>query len=629
MKRNVYLNAIELEKVPSVLQTLLADCNYTYQTETITVKESLHRTVAESLYANISSPSYNASAMDGVALQAIHTKGANESNPVTIRKTDFVYINTGNVLPNTFDAVVMIEDVFENNDQSITLYKSIRSFENVRPIGEDITKGDLIFPIHHKIRPIDISAMISAGFETIKVVVEPKIAIIPTGDEIVSELSRMKKGSILDSNSYYVQNELAMIHLESKVQEIQADIFDVFERNLLSYANDFDILLVIAGSSAGSKDFVKSITKKNGEVYAHGVNMKPGRPVVIGRINQTPLIGLPGYPVSTYMVFEQVVKPLLSLMLHSKEETKKIVQAKLVKKVYSSLKNHEFVRVALGKIKNELVAIPLDRKAGATMSLVKAEGIVKIPKNSEGYLVGEIVDVMLVNEYLDVDNSLVVIGSHDILFDMLQDELVESNIQLISNHVGSFGGIMSIHNNECHIAPVHMLSPNGVYNEFILKKYLSTDYVLVEGVKRNQGIYVKKGNPKKIKTISDLSRISFVNRQRGSGTRLLLDHLLEKEGIDSNQIKGYEYELSTHILVAESVKDERFDAGLGVESVAHFSGVDFIKIGEESYDYLVRKDFLDSALYKTFIQQLNSNQFRKRMENIGGYLFGNVGRIIK
>lgn len=617
MKRNIYLNAVEYNNLDSILEELLKRSNYDQQTKTINTKESLHYITSKSIYANVSSPSYNASAMDGIAIKSETTKNADESNPVTLKPTDFIYINTGNIVPLEFDAVVMIEDVHQNKDNSITLYQSSKLYENIRPIGEDITKGNLILPKHHQVRPIDIAALISAGINEIEVIKPINIAIIPTGDEIVDDSKDMTKGNIQDSNSYFVKNELNLLHVNATIFPIQKDIFERLEDTIVTASTQYDLLLIGAGSSAGNKDFVKAITEKNGTVLSHGINIKPGKPTVIGLVNKTPLIGLPGFPVSTYISFNKVVKPLICKMMSMEEIKPYKIQATLSQKVYSSLKNHEFIRVRLATVNNKLIAIPLSRKAGVTMSVVNADGILTIPKNSEGFKRGDIVEVELLS-HKSHTKTIVINGSHDILFDYIQENLSNKGVTLLSTHTGSMGGVLSISNNECHIAPVHVLK-NGTYNTHLINEFLTEDYILVNGVERIQGLYVKKGNPKNITQLSDIKNHRFVNRQLGSGTRILLDYLLHKENINLTTIKGYNFELTTHTLVAESIKDDRFDVGLGVKSVALTQNIDFIPLMNESYDFIIHKSFLKDPLYKLFTETLHSATFKKTLEKLGGY----------
>ena len=629
MKRNVYLKSTDLKDINPILDLITK--NYVIKEEVISVIDSLNRISFEAVYANVSSPFYSASAMDGIAVKASSTYGASETTPVILHKEDIIYINTGNEIPDKFDAVVMIEDVYDNNDGSISLIKSVKPYQDIRPIGEDIVQGDMVIPKNHLIRPVDISALLSAGIGEIKVIKKPKVAIIPTGDEIIRDVKELKNGKIIDSNSFFMKNELTLLGATSYIYDVVVDEFDLLENAIIDACNNYDLILIGAGSSAGSKDFAKNIIEKNGIVHVHGISIKPGKPTIIGEINDIPIIGIPGYPVSTFIAFDLIVKPIIKKFLNIEEEVKKVIKAKLTKKIYSSLKNEEFIRVKLGIIDNEYIATPLDRGAGITMSLVKADGVMIVPKNSEGYLAGSTVNVTLIKDVREIEKSLISIGSHDILLDKVDDFMSNNNYHLSSSHIGSFGGIMAIKSKGCHIAPVHVLDDDGSYNVNILDKYLDDNYSLVRGVSRVQGLMVKKGNPKKITCLKDLlnSNITFVNRQRGSGTRILLDYMLKKEGIDGSKIVGYDFELSTHMLVASSVKDPRFDCGMGIVSVANLNNLDIVEVGRENYDFLVLKEIIGTPIYNEFITVLRSNEFKDELDKLGGYVIENIGDIIK
>ncbi len=631
MRRKVYLNSVDLKEIPGIIDKLISESKYNNSPEVLKTTKLLNRITFEAIYAKVSSPFYNAAAMDGITLKASLTYGASETNPVTISKQDYIPVNTGNVIPLKYDAVVMIEDVIENSDGSINLIKSVRPFQDIRPIGEDIVQGDMVLPKNHKIRPVDISALLSAGIKEVKVIKKPLIAIIPTGDEIINDIEELKAGKIIDSNSYYIFNELELLGGKAKILSIQEDVFDTLEKVIVEATNTCDLVIIGAGSSAGTKDFAKSIVEKNGTVYVHGIGIKPGKPTIIGEINNTPIVGLPGYPVSTFIAFDIVVKPIILSYLNQEFNSQRIVKATLTKKVYSSLKNHEFIRVKLGVIDNRIIATPLDRGAGVTMSLVKADGIMVIDKNSEGYIEMSEVEVHLFRNIKEIEKSLIVIGSHDILLDKVDDLMSNEKFHLSSSHIGSFGGIMAIKNRGCHIAPVHILGENGIYNDFIIEKYLDDTYSLVRGVTRIQGLYVKTGNPKNIKSWKDLERddVTFVNRQRGSGTRILLDYLLEKENIKKENIIGYDLELGTHMLVASSVLDPRYDTGMGVASVSNLANLDIVEIGEEHYDFIVLNEIIDTPLYNNFIKVLQSEEFINELNKMGGYKIDNIGQIIR
>jgi len=599
MKRNVYLNTIDISELDSLFDKLLSE----RVIETIDVKLSIGRVTSSEVIALLSSPFYNASAMDGIAVKHLDTVNASETN--LVRLTNYEYVNTGNPIPIEYDAVIMIEDI--NEIDGIHIIKPAKLFQHIRPIGEDIVMGEMIIPRNHKIRPIDLSAIIAGGLKTVDVIKKPKVTIIPTGTEIIDDPDKMEIGKILDSNSYFIKSALDELGAVTKVVSVQKDEFSVLRSVVSKACDDSDLVIIGAGSSAGSKDYTKAIIEELGEVFVHGINIKPGKPTIIGKIGNAVVIGLPGYPVSTYVSFDLVVKPLIEKVL-SYSSKRKIIKAKLVKKVYSSLKHHEFVRVKLGRVGGVIVCSPLDRGAGVTMSLVKADGLMIIPKDIEGFNPG-IVEVELLNS--KYENTIVSIGSHDLAMDYINDELTKSGFSLSSSHVGSYGGVIAIKKGECHIAPVHVLE-DGLYNEFLIEKY-DLDAVLLKGLKRIQGIIIKKSNPKEIKGLNDLRRVNFVNRQSGSGTRILFDSLLDANNIDSNEIDGYDYELTTHMTVASAVKDGRADAGICTKAVADLMGLNFIKLAEEEYDFLVRTEFVGTESYNKFKEIIESKELLEKL----------------
>ena len=629
MKRNIYLQAKDISVVQDVINQILKN-NPFHKTEMILVKDSLSRITSSSVIANVSSPCYNASAMDGYAIRSKDTLNADEDHPVSISKDNYQLINTGEEVPSNYDAVVMIEDVQMSHNLSITVIRHIKSYENIRPIGEDIINGDTILHKNHKIRPIDISVMLSARLTELEVYQKPKVAIIPTGNEIIDDPKKLTKGKIIDSNSYFLKNELLLDGMDPLVFDIVPDNQNELKEKINEATNHYDLVLIGAGSSAGSKDYTKHIIEELGTVHIHGISIKPGKPTIIGEVNNTSVIGVPGYPVSTYITYSQVIKKLVLGMLEQPAIDNLTVKARLPLKVYSSLKHHEYVRMKLGYINGEYVATALSRKAGSTRSVVDADGILEIPKNSEGYEKNSVVNIQLLKDTETIKKSLVVVGSHDIILDTLNNLMIDKGYHISSSHVGSFSGVLGMKANSAHIAPVHILHTDGTYNAFLIDKYLDKDYRLIKGVNRQQGLYVKKGNPKNIQSIEDLVRedITFVNRQKGSGTRTLLDYLLQEKNLHSNQINGYNFELATHTLVASSVLDDRFDTGLGIKSVAILNNLDFIPVALEEYDFIIHKDSLELEIVKQFIHILKSDVFKKELAKLSGYTTNNIGEVL-
>ena len=390
------------------------------------------------------------------------------------------------------------------------------------------------------------------------------------------------------------------------------------------------IVIVNAGSSAGTKDYTAHLVEELGELIFHGLAIRPGKPTVLGIVNGKPVIGVPGYPGSAFLAFEEIVGPVFRKLQRTHISQLPRIDAVVSKRVVSSLKYREYIRVKVGKVEDKLIATPLNRGAGVTMSLVKADGLMIIPKNSEGYEAGETVSVELTRDMSDIENTIVSIGSHDLIMDYIATLLEkrevgpgEPKIHLSSAHVGSMGGILALSRGEAHIAPIHLLDEEtGEYNTSYIKKYLGNRKIaLVKGVKRQQGFIVAKGNPKNIRTIEDLARkeVTFVNRQKGSGTRILTDYLLKKNSIDSSLIKGYDRDMTTHMAVAAAVSAGTADVGVGVFSAAKAMGLDFIPIGYEEYDFAVPEQFMETEMIRAFLEVLRSEDFKKILEELGGY----------
>lgn len=625
MDRNTYIDNIDVELAKKIYYEKL---NIELESEEVSVIDSLDRIAFKAITAKISSPNYNAAAMDGIAVKASNTLGATESNPLTLEiDKDFIYINTGNHIKEPYDSVIMIEDVIDCGKGNIQILKSVHPWQHIRQIGEDIVATEMIIPSRHIIRPIDIGALISGGIETLEVYKKPRIGILPTGTEIIESVKNLEDGKIIDSNSRVFE---AAVYKNGGVPNRyspQKDDYELLKKAILKGVEENDILLINAGSSAGTTDYTVKLIRELGEVVVHGIAMKPGKPTILGIINGKPVIGIPGYPVSAYLVFDILVVPLIKRYIGVKDSKEDLIEATVSKRIVSSLKNKELVRVNLGYVNNKIIATPLSSGAGVTMSMVKADGIGIIPQNVEGIDAGGIIEVELLKSLVDIKDTIVSIGSHDLIMDILSDI-----ISLTSGHVGSMGGILSMKRGECHIAPIHLLDEEtGEYNISYVKRYFKDEKMaIIKGVKRQQGFIVQKGNPKNIKDFKDLARedVSYINRQRGAGTRILLDYHLKLEGIDINNVKGYEREMTTHMAVATSVKTGTATTGLGIYSAAKALDLDFVDITFEDYDFLVPVRILSDPMIKIFIKVLSSKEFEDRVKSLGGYEFKNTGEII-
>jgi len=634
-ERNIYISNMDVNEAQKLFMDRAEAYLANAAIEKLQVLESRGRISADPVFARVSSPNFNASAMDGIAVRAKSTFGASEANPMRLRKgKDFIYVDTGDPITDPYDAVIMIEDVVEIDSETVEIIKSAAPWQDVRPIGEDIVANEMIIPANHEIRPVDIAAMLSGGITELSVIKKPRVGIIPTGTEIIEPDEPLVLGKIIESNSRMFEGMVAEYGGEPVRLKPVPDDYELLKNTISKAVKENDIVIINAGSSAGSEDFTVKLIAELGEVLVHGIATKPGKPAILGIVEGKPVLGIPGYPVSAYFVFETFAKPLIRKFLKQGVLPKSRTEAVLSRRIVSSLKHTEYVRIKLGMVEDKLIATPLSRGAGATMSMVRADGILTIPRNSEGIEAGEEVQIELTKNIDDIKNTIVSIGSHDLIMDMIGSLMhrKDSGYNLSSAHVGSMGGLMALRRGEAHMAPVHLLDEqSGIYNESYIRKLLPGSRIaLVKGVKRVQGMMVKKGNPKNIAGFKDFARddVQFVNRQKGAGTRILVDYILNKEGIDSASILGYEREMTTHMAVAAAVSSGSADIGVGVLSAANAMELDFIPIGEEEYDFAIPEKYLELQMFKLFSDIIESESFKKILMDLGGYGAEGIGEIV-
>lgn len=631
MKRNLYLTTTPVEEAREIYMKALGEAAAP-RIETVRVTDALGRVTAEAVYARYSSPLYNSAAMDGIAIISSATEGASEVAPVTLKPDeDYIIVDTGDPIRKPYDAVIMAEDTQET-ESGMVIRASAPAWQHIRPVGEDIVVGEMILTSSHRIRPIDIGVLLSGGVTEISVFAQPRVGIIPTGTEIVEPYEDPKEGDIIESNSRMFE---AMIRENGGIPcryDIVDDDYDKIKAAVLKALDENDMVIVNAGSSAGTEDYTVHILREIGEVFIHGVAMKPGKPVILAKACGKPVIGIPGYPVSAYLAVENFAYPVLRSFTGLSESKDHRINAILSRRLVSSLKHREYVRVRVGYVDGRYVCAPLARGAGAAMSMVKADGFCVIPQECEGYEAGESVEVILFSSAGDIDRTIVCTGSHDLLLDVISDLMSREGegIRLSSTHIGSLGGLMALRRGEAHITPSHLLDEEtGIYNESYIRSMFPEDMILVKGVRRIQGLMVASGNPQGIKGIEDLTRIKYVNRQRGAGTRVLLDYKLKQAGISPSEIDGYDAEASTHMAVAAQVAGGDADCGMGVYSAAQAMGLDFIPVGEEEYDFVMRPETLQMPEVQCFLRLLGSTEFREKLAELGGYSFEGSGTIVK
>ncbi|MBQ7741018.1 MAG: molybdopterin biosynthesis protein [Eubacterium sp.] len=623
MKYN-YLNNLPLDEAKSKYLEHLSKTGFSGKTETVPVTDAYARVTESAAYAEICSPHYNACAMDGVAVKAELTFTASERTPVTLTKQDYTVVDTGDPLPDNTDAVIMVEDLIEAEDGKYEIISSVVPWQNVRQVGEDICMGDMIAPSGTTLTPSLCGALLAGGITEIRVIKKPVIGIIPTGDEIVPPTREPAKGDIIEFNSTVFKGMLDGFNAQARVYPIVPDKKDLIKAALEKALSECDMVLVCAGSSAGRDDYTSEIISSLGTVVVHGIAIKPGKPAVLGEALGKPVVGLPGYPVSAIVIMDEIVSEVIAMYYGKAKLPRETVKAVLSKKIVSSLKYSEYVRVSLGRINAKLSASPLSRGAGVITSFTKADGVLIVPQNCEGIEAGEEIEVRLNKPLNEIENTLIVTGSHDPLIDEVSDFLAERGapFRVCSTHVGSMGAIYAVRDGLAHMGGIHLLDTDtGVYNKSYVEKYLPEgNAVTVKGVGRIQGLMVKKGNPLGIKEFKDIKNVRYVNRQRGAGTRILCDYLLEENGLSIEDVDGYNNEEFTHTAVAALIAAGNADAGLGIYSAAKMYDLDFIPICNETYEFLIDKSYLESPMVKAFLDVLYSEEFRKRLTEMGGYV---------
>jgi putative molybdopterin biosynthesis protein len=629
-QRKIYLQMKTLAEARTILFEKFRSAGV-LSSEMVSVPDAVGRVLAEPVAAAVSSPDFHLSAMDGIAVKAENTFGAGETNPreLVIGKDAF-YVNTGHVLPESTDAVIMIEHVNVLDEKRVAIEAPAFPWQNVRKVGEDIVATELLFPQNHVITPYCVGALLSGGIFSVSVRQKPKILVIPTGSELVdwrkSSFEDLQPGQVLETNSFVLGKLIESYGgAHARHQIIRDDLPQIKQAVEEAVNGDFNMVLMVGGSSAGSEDYTKDVISDLGRVLVHGVTIMPGKPVIIGAVKDKPVFGIPGYPVSAIVAFEQFVGPLILLMLGQPEKERPQVQVEPTKKIASKLGVEEFIRVKLGAVGSKIVAISLPRGAGCITTLTEADGIIRVPNHVEGLNPHEPARAELLRPLSSINNTIVVVGSHDNTLDILADQIraEHSNLTLSSSHVGSMGGLMAIKKGGCHLAGSHLLdTEDGSYNISYIKKFLPEVGVkLVNLVLRDQGLIIPPGNPKAIKGIEDLGRddITFINRQAGSGTRILLDYRLQQLGINPDIITGYQNEEFTHMSVAVAILSGTVDVGLGIYAAAKALNLDFIPVVTEQYDLVIPEVYFESENIQILLEIINSGIFKKRVEALGGY----------
>lgn len=633
-KRNIYLQVIPPSEAVETVKARL-DRAALVQSELVPAHEAAGRVLSEAVHARYSSPTFHSAAMDGFAVRARETFTAREGRPVRLIQGETCFpVNTGNPLPSDCDAVIMIEHTVDV-DNGIEIEAPAFPWQHVRRIGEDIVATELLFARNRTLLPCDIGALLSGGVWDVPVWERIRVRILPTGDEVLDFASRPDpgKGQVVESNS---QMLAAFVRELGCVAERVPPVPDNPDRLHAALAESLDsgahLTILCAGSSAGSKDFSRAVMEREGEVLVHGINVMPGKPSLLAVCRGQLVAGAPGYPVSSVVCFEELLKPLLCWMGRRNLPARPEIDVELTRALPSRLGMEEHVRLAVGLVGGKYVGTPLPRGAGNLTSVTRSQAMVRIPANSEGVAEGATVRAELSVPLERLSRQLICIGSHDNTLDLLADELMalQEPCGFMSSHVGSMGGLTALANGSCHVSGMHLFDPeSNTFNFPFIRKFLpDTPVTVVNLVIRHQGLLVAPGNPLNIRGIDDLTRVRFINRQRGAGTRILLDHKLREADIAPQQVQGYQKEEFTHMAVAVNVLTGAADCGMGIAAAAQALHLDFVPLALERYDLVIPDPFMDEPGIRAMLELIRTPAFKERIMNRGGYEVNLTGQVM-
>ena len=633
----------ELRDLADALNLALSLVN-TLPTEIVSIKRSLGRILAEDIRAPISLPPFDRSSVDGYAVRSPDIASADEHKPIKLRLKghvkvgetprlevndhEAIEVDTGAAIPPGADSVVMEEYTSRENENTIIVYRSTSPGENVFYTGTDVMKDELVLTRGTRIGIKEISILSSLGINKVKVYMKPRIAIISTGRELIPPGSSYVPFKIYDTNSYMIYSFLTTLGCHAEILGIIPDDYDKLSSSIMKACEFYDLIITSGGTSAGKEDIVYRVLNDIGNIIVHGLRTRPGKPTLIALVNKKLVIGLPGHPVSAFMIMHVLVRPIVLKMMGCRRLNYPYIRAKLSRKLVLRKGYLNIIPVALIRVNDGFIAYPTFKGSGLLSSIIPADGFIEVEGNKEFLPANTWVEVKLFSDKISLPD-LTFIGSHCLVTDKILSSLEMKGFLIRRIYVGSLEGLKACIRGEADIAGIHLLhEDSGQYNVPFIKLYGAEDkVVLIRGFKRRQGLVVAKGNPKSITNLKDIltrNDIRFVNRNKGSGTRILLDILLrsicKEEGIDFNsaikRIKGYSWEVFTHTAVASAILHGKADVGIAVEYVARLMGLDFIPIAVEQYDYVIPRSKLSTKPVQQFLAMLKAIKNNLRLPGV-------------
>ncbi|MGD0534297.1 MAG: molybdopterin biosynthesis protein [Methanoregula sp.] len=610
-----YLSLVTFDEALHLLKTSFA---IPVRTELVHVTRSLGRVVVEPVYARYSVPEVSLAAMDGIAVKSRDTFGASDQAPVTLN--DFARVNTGNIVPSRFDAVIMIEDTWEVEDK-FQVRKAATPWQHVRPAGEDIREGRLVLPKGHQIRAFDIGALATYGIVELKVNTF-NVGIIPTGSELVPLGVRPGLGQVVESNTVMAQVLLDSMGAHCTRLPIVRDDPDLIEEALRTAARENDLVIVSAGSSAGTRDYTAGAIAAIGELLFHGVAVKPGKPMMLGKIYGKPVIGLPGYPLAAQSVLREFAVPLLEYWGLA-PLTKYSVKVKLATPLSSDLGFDEFVPVSVGRIGNQYWGMARSRGTVVQMSTIRSNGYTHIPASVEGYDAEHELKVYLTTDPANIERTLIFSGAIDPILEELGNIAHDQGLFIHTGSAGNTGAILSLKRNSCHAAPMSLPAFSLLRDCRFIQPYLqSLDLVFVNIATQEQGI----ASAKEISPDA-LDAVCWINSRKDTPARSLFDSLLSTHNLTPLRIRGYGNEVATPGAVAAAIRAGQADAGICSKGLAESHDLMFLPVAQEQYELVMQREMLDDPRIVTLISLIKSPEFKAHLDQTGAYCTTQTGRI--
>lgn len=606
------------------------------QAETVALTAALHRITSRAVLAAMDSPHFFSAAVDGLLVRSADTFSASPDHPVDLAITSSEqFVEMGSPVPDGYDAVVPLHELESGTTGSIRLKKPSNPWRNVRPAGEDVAQGEVVIAKDQRIEPVDIGALAAAGVENLEVYQQPRVAILPLGNHLVPAGTRPEMGQMIDSNSATLSGLVSEAGGVPLLATIAPERLQEAGEALRVAAQNADFVIVIAGPSHGTA-LVSRLFSDLGERILHGVALKPCQSLSLGIVNGRPVLGFPFHPVGVFTAFDAFARPLMEQMLGpsvSQEELPRLTATLAVPFKRANAGAEEFVRVRLGRVDDRLVAVPEVGGSSTLMSLVRSSGLFRINSDVEELPARTNIPVRLLSPQRSLHNNILVLGTHDICFDLVRSLLRVSfpEVTLHTAATGGMKGLQAVRAGLCHVASIHLFDEEtGEYNIPFLNQ-LPEPMVLLNLCSRDLGLIVAPGNPLKIQGLGDLSRpeVRFINRQKGSGTRVLLDYHLRQMGMDPDHVAGFPREVKTHMAVAAAVSSQAVDAGPGISTAARTLRLGFVPCLKERLDLLIPKRFFSRHPVTGLVQVVRSSRFRREApQQLGDYDFSQTGQVL-